>query len=238
MPQIELLHALSYPDQFIPGYEILDLIGSGAVGVVYRARQQRLDRIVALKTIDLRRFNGTGVAGRCQLEARVVAKLSHPNIVTAYDYGVHEGRVYLAMELLDGETLQDRIDREGPFEEHLAWAIARQIAAGLAHAAEHEIVHRDIKPANIILVKPSSGMEGPPGVPLAKITDFGLALQLDSLNLTRLTATGTLLGTIAYAAPEQLDGPDVDSRADIFALGATLYHMLTGKGPMRLPQVF
>ena len=198
---------------------------------MYRARQQRLDRIVALKTINLRRFNGSGIAGRCQLEARVVASLSHPNIVTAYDYGVHEGRVYLAMELLDGETLQDRIDREGPLEEHHAWAITRQIAAGLAHAAEHEIVHRDIKPANIILVKPNPGMEGPPGVPLAKITDFGLALQLNSLEMTRLTATGTLLGTLAYAAPEQLDEPNVDCRADIFSLGATLYHMLTGEGP-------
>ncbi len=94
--QVEFLQALTHPNQFIPGYEILDLIGAGAVGVVYRARQQRLDRIVALKTINLRRFNGSGIAGRCQTEARVVAKLSHPNIVTAYDYGVHEGRVYLA----------------------------------------------------------------------------------------------------------------------------------------------
>ena len=215
--QIEFLQALTHPDQFIPGYEILDSSAQAPLVSCIALDSERLDRIVALKTIDLRRFNGSGVAGRCQLEARVVASLSHPNIVTAYDYGVHEGRVYLAMELLDGETLQDRIDREGPLEEHLAWAIARQIAAGLAHAAEHEIVHRDIKPANIILVKPNPGMEGPPGVPLAKITDFGLALQLNSLELTRLTATGTLLGTLAYAAPEQLDEPNVDSRADIFA---------------------
>ena len=111
------------------------MIGTGAVGVVYRAKQLRLGRIVALKTINLQKFNDSVLAARCQLESRIVAKLSHPNIVTAYDYGVHEGRVYLALELLEGETLHERIDREGPIEERLAWAIVRQIAAGLAHAA-------------------------------------------------------------------------------------------------------
>ena len=95
----------------------------------------------------------------------------------------------------------------------------------------HEIVHRDIKPANIILVNPSPGTGGSPGVPLAKITDFGLALQLNNLEMTRLTAIGTVLGTLAYAAPEQLDEPHVDCHADIFALGATLFHMLNGEGP-------
>jgi serine/threonine-protein kinase len=228
--QIELLQALARPDRFIPGYEILDFLGAGAVGVVYRARQLRLDRVVALKTVNLCRFDRT-CAGRSQFEAKVVGKLSHPNIVTAYDYGLHDGRVYLAMELLEGETLEDRIDRDGPLQERLAWGIVRQVAAGLAHAAEHGIVHRDIKPANIVLVRSQAGMESLPDVPLAKITDFGLALQVDGLELTRITLSGTLLGTLAYAAPEQLDKSDVDHRADIYALGASLFHMLTGERP-------
>ena len=194
-------------------------------------RQQRLDRIVALKTVDLHRLGGGRVAARGELEAKVVARLSHPNIVTAYDYGVQEGKLYLAMELLDGETLQNRIDRAGPLEERLAWAIARQIAAGLAHAAEHNIVHRDIKPANVILTKALPGMETPPGVPRAKITDFGLAIQINNGEPARLTACGAMVGTVVYSAPEQINDADVDTRADIFALGATTYHMMTGEPP-------
>ena len=229
--QVDVLETLRDPTAAIPGYEILEVIGQGALGVVYRARQEKLDRLVALKTIKLSKLDNMGSTGRSRIEALTTAKLRHPNIVAAYDYGVIGSRVYLAMELVEGEDLLDRIEREGPCEERLALSMIRQVASALAHASEEGVVHRDIKPANLLLTRPMAGLGLPTGVPLVKVTDFGLALQSDNTEQTRMTMAGTMLGTPCYAAPEQVEKSEVDERADIYALGATLFHMLSAQQP-------
>jgi hypothetical protein len=216
----------------IPGYTVLGELGRGAMGVLYRARQENLDRVVALKTVQVSQLGHPDALPRFEKEAVTVARLQHPNIVTAYDFGRHEGRLYFVMELLQGEDLEKRLSREGPLAEATAWGLARQAAAGLAHAAQQGIVHRDVKPANLILVQPPEGFPLPPGLPLVKITDFGLAmLASDALSSSRLTVQGTLLGTPVYMAPEQFAGAEADPRVDIYALGATVHHMLAGRPP-------
>jgi serine/threonine protein kinase len=141
----------------IPGYEILSVLGRGACGVVYRARQLKLDRIVALKTVQLQSPSRSTALARFELEAVALAKLQHPNIVNVFDYGHHDGQVYMAMELLDGEDLERRLRRLGRLDDRTAWTIARQTAAALSHAAALGIIHRDIKPANLFLVPPPTG---------------------------------------------------------------------------------
>jgi hypothetical protein len=218
----------------VPGYEILGTLGCGACGVVFRARQIKLDRVVALKAVMVPRENARVAVARFEQEAVALAKLRHPNIVAVYDCGHHDGRVYFAMELLDGEDLCRRIDRAGRLDERTAWGIARQTAAGLAHAAEHGVFHRDIKPANLFLVPPPTGFPLPSGVPMVKVTDFGLALTRRAEGAEadqRLTTVGMVLGTPVYMAPEQFAKSDIDHRADIYSLGATVYHALTGQAP-------
>ena len=230
--QVDIVSALSRPTSIAPGYEVMDVLGYGGLGVVYRARQVALDRVVALKTIMLSRMDRAGALARFELEAKAVGKLRHPNIVTAYDYGTHEGRMFFAMELVDGEDLDDRIKRMGRLSETMAWSIARQTAAGLSHAVEANVIHRDIKPANLMLTTPPQGYSLPANVPMVKITDFGLAfLTAENENNTRLTMAGTTMGTPQYMAPEQLSEPQVDHRADIYALGATMYHLFAGVPP-------
>ncbi|MCE9557281.1 MAG: serine/threonine protein kinase [Planctomycetes bacterium] len=259
----DIIEALLAPEQVAPGYRVLDVIGCGGLGVVYKAQQLNLDRPVALKTVLVTRLNTPGVLARFQQEAKTIGALRHPNIVTAFDTGTHAGRLYLAMELVEGLDLAQLIQHEKremnsgeqkqgihseqkqlhsseqrqllPGEQKLdelrgLW-IARQVAGGLAHAAERNIVHRDIKPANILITKAPHGYPLPARVPLAKITDFGLALLAANDDDTRLTLAGTTMGTPNYMAPEQLAGSTVDLRADIFALGATLYQLLTGETP-------
>jgi serine/threonine protein kinase len=230
--QIEIVETLLRPDQIVPGYEIIDLLGRGAMGVVYRARQKNLDRVVALKTVLVSQATQPGLLARFEKEAQTVGQLRHPNIVAAYDFGRHQGRLYFAMELVEGEELGKLIDRNGRLGERLAWGLARQIASGLSQAARAGVVHRDVKPANILLIEPPEGFALPDGLPMVKITDFGLALlSRDAETGDRLTMAGSTLGTPRYMAPEQLEGSDVDHRADIYALGATVYHMLTGRAP-------
>lgn len=224
--EIDVLERLLEPRSLVPGYEIVDVLGQGAMGVVFKARQLALDRLVALKTIRISRVEDTAIVRRAKAEALIVAGLSHPNVATAYDQGVHEGRLFLAMELVDGETWMDVIRRGVPGEERVVWSIARQVAAGLAHAAAKGVVHRDVKPANVLLTDAPAGSDLPPGVPLAKITDFGIALGPNRDDGTRLTMAGTGLGTPDYVAPEQLVDSDVDSRADVYALGASVCHAL------------
>ncbi|MFN0016844.1 MAG: serine/threonine-protein kinase [Pirellulaceae bacterium] len=233
--QVDIIETLLRPGAAVPGYEILGLLGKGGMGVVYRARQKSLDRVVALKTVLVSQLADPSAVQRFEQEAQAVARLMHPHIIAAYDFGRHEGRLFFAMELVEGEDVEKLAKRVGPLDEVLAWGLIRQAAAGLAHAAKGGVVHRDIKPANLLLVQPPEGFPLPPGMPLIKIADFGLAFlaaEDGGLERTRLTMASTTMGSPHYMAPEQLDGGAVDLRTDIYALGATAWQMLAGQPPL------
>jgi hypothetical protein len=232
--QVDIVETLLRPVEVIPGYDIHGVIGRGGMGVVYRAEQKNLNRPVAIKMILLSELSRSEAAARFEREARAVARLRHPNIVTPYDFGRHAGRLYLVMELLEGETLDHVIRRASPMPEHTVWALARQVASGLAHATQLGVIHRDIKPGNLMLVQPPMGIGLPAGTPLVKIMDFGLArLGGDSEPATQLTASGALVGTPLFIAPEQFQSAELDCRADIYSLGITVYLMLCGRSPFR-----
>lgn len=221
------------PLDAVPGYDLQGTLGTGACGIVYRAVQKKLNRVVALKTVRMAQNASADVLARFDQEAVSLARLQHPNIVAVYDCGHTDGRAYFAMELLDGEDLGDRLLRAGPLDERTAWLVARQTAAALDHASQHGVIHRDVKPANLFLVPPPTGFPLPSGVPMVKVTDFGLALTQrgpDESDPTQ-TAAGVILGTPVYMAPEQFRGGPVDVRADIYSLGVTVRHVLTGKIP-------
>ena len=203
-------------ENFIGRYKILDELGRGAMGVVYRAEDPSLDRVVALKTISLGDTDEDRKAyeKRFMLEAKAAGKLTHPNIVTIFDYGEEEDTAYMAMELLEGQDLRARI-RQGDIPPMEAVEIALQIADGLGFAHEYGVVHRDIKPGNIMLLERGA----------VKIMDFGIA-RMRHVDSTK-TSTGMVLGTPRYMSPEQITGQPVDQRSDIFSLGTVLYEMLT-----------
>ena len=214
-------------------YEILVPLGSGGMGEVYRARDTKLDREVAIKVLPEALVRDADRLARFEREAKALAALSHPNICTIHDVGEDRGIPYIAMELLEGRTLQERIGGR-PMAPQDAVEVALQVAAGLEAAHSKGIVHRDIKPANIFLT-----IHGH-----AKIMDFGLVKFADStradpgdgtLTLTELALTlpGTALGTVAYMSPEQARGEPLDARSDIFSLGSVLYEMVTGVRPFR-----
>lgn len=229
--QIDLLKPLSEPNTFLNGYEFLAVIGEGATGTVYRARQTHLNRTVAIKLLKLSAMENHTATARSHIEAQLGAQLRHPNIVAVLDYGVQQGRVYLAMECVEGESILELIERKGRLDRVMAMQLAKQAVSALAHAADHDIVHRDIKPANLMLTDHQPGLTLPANVPAVKVSDFGLAFQAQNSDATRLTVDGAALGTPSYVAPEQLQDSSVDHRADIYALGATLYHMVTGQQP-------
>jgi serine/threonine protein kinase len=197
-------------------YKIVSELGRGAMGIVYKAQDPNLDRAVALKTISIEE-GAEGAAEyrkRFLLEAKAAGKLNHPNVVTTFDCGDHDGMAYLAMELVEGTDLRTRLTQDGvtPLE---AVDIVRQVAEGLAYAHERGVVHRDVKPANIML--DAQGR--------AKLMDFGLArMRLAD----HKTTTGMVLGTPRYMSPEQIAGEPVDARSDVFSLGIVLYEALTG----------
>jgi eukaryotic-like serine/threonine-protein kinase len=206
-------------------YLITHAIGTGGMGEVYRACDTRLDRDVAIKVLPTHIAHDPDRRARFEREARAVAALAHPNILAIYDVGSHEGRAYLVTELLEGETLRERL-RGGPFAPRKAVEIAIQIAGGLAAAHERGIVHRDLKPENVFVTDDGR----------VKILDFGLAAQFatsagdpDSPTMPAGTEPGVLLGTIGYMSPEQIRGVKLDPRTDIFAFGAVLFEMLTGR---------
>jgi eukaryotic-like serine/threonine-protein kinase len=200
-------------------YELLDELGRGAMGVVYRARDPIIDRVVALKTID---FALTGAAAtsfeqRFFQEARAAGRLNHPNIVTIYDAGQADGVAYIAMEFLDGTSLRQLLDEHPPLGIARAVEVAGQIVRGLAYAHEQGVIHRDIKPANIIVLRNKR----------PKITDFGIARLSEADG-----RSGERAGSPKYMAPEQIRADaTIDGRADLFSLGAVLYEMLTGRAP-------
>src|SRR3989442_682414 len=206
-------------------YEIQSPLGAGGMGEVYRARDTRLERTVAVKVLPANLSSDPSLRQRLEREARAVSKLSHPHICTLHDIGHHDGVDFLGMELVEGETLEHRLVK-GPLPTGEVLSIAAQIADALAKAHGVGIVHRDLKPANVMLTKTG-----------AKLMDFGLAKQsgmggdlpLMTAEQSKLTMQGSIVGTFQYMAPEQLEGKDADARADIFALGELIYEMATGK---------
>src|SRR6516165_850776 len=213
-------------------YEIVAPVGAGGMGEVYRARDTRLDRTVAVKILPEHLSDSAEARQRFDREARAISSLNHPNICALYDVGHQNGSDYLVMEFLDGETLAQRLAK-GPLSPEQVLKYGIEICAGLEQAHKSGVVHRDLKPGNIMLTK--SG---------AKLMDFGLAKSAtaggppsSSLAMTlsgpsadqSLTARGMVVGTFQYMSTEQIEGKEADARSDIFALGAVLYEMATGK---------
>jgi serine/threonine-protein kinase len=205
----------------IPGYRILSLLGAGAMATVYKAHQESLDRIVAIKILPRRLSQNAEYVQRFYAEGRAAAKLNHPNIVQAIDVVESNGRHFFIMEYAEGRTLHDDLEGGKVYSEAQAVNIATQVARALEHAHSMGIIHRDVKPKNIILT--------PTG--LAKLADMGLA-RLASDDEADLSERGKAFGTPYYISPEQIRGQgNIDFRADIYSLGATFYHMLTGQVP-------
>jgi serine/threonine protein kinase len=207
-----------------PQLEILELLGQGGMGAVYKARQKQLDRLVALKILPPQVAQTEAFAERFTREARSLARLNHPHIVMVHDFGHTEtGLYYFIMEFIDGTDLRHVI-QAGELSAAESLAIVPQICEALQFAHEEGIVHRDVKPENILLDKKGR----------VKIADFGLAKLLDRpANLYTLTGAGQRMGTPHYMAPEQIEHPgQVDHRADIFSLGVVFYEMLTGELPL------
>src|SRR5580693_2534893 len=210
-------------------YEILSNIGAGGMGEVYRAKDTRLDRIVAIKVLPSHIADSSELRERFEREARTIASLNHPHICTLYDVGHQDGTDFLVMEYLEGETLAQRLVKGPlPLDQVLRYAI--EIADALDKAHRKGVTHRDLKPGNIMLTRSGT-----------KLLDFGLAklkqevapanVQLSQLPTANdpLTAQGTIVGTLQYMAPEQLEGKEVDARTDIFAFSTVVYEMATGK---------
>ncbi len=228
-----------------PGYEILAEIGRGGMGIVYRARQVGLNRLVALKMVRGAEYASAELLDRFRAEAEAVARLHHPQIVQIYDYGEHDGLPYLALELIEGGTLADRLDGT-PWPARQAATLLESLARAAGFAHQHGVIHRDLKPANILLQKSEvrsqkSDNDNPPSGLCTlisdlspKIADFGLAKAFHE-NSYGQTQTGDLLGTPSYMAPEQAAGKtsQIGPAADVYSLGAILYELLTGRPPFR-----
>ncbi|MGH7214370.1 MAG: serine/threonine-protein kinase [Tepidisphaeraceae bacterium] len=206
----------------IPGYQLLGKLGKGAMATVYKARQLSLDRIVAIKVLPRKMSENPEFVDRFYKEGKAAARLSHNNIVQAIDVSsTPDGYHYFVMEYIEGQTLYDLMQDGKSFSEAEALDITIQIADALAHAHERNLIHRDVKPKNIILT--------PGGV--AKLTDLGLARATDDKEAAESEA-GKAYGTPYYISPEQIRGEvDIDFRADIYSLGATMYHLVTGRPP-------
>ena len=205
----------------IPGYQMLQKLGKGSMGVVYKAKQQSVDRVVAIKILLEPLAQNKEFIKRFEREAMIAAKLSHNNVVNAIDAGVIDGHYFFVMEYVEGPTIKDFLDKNKTFDEKEALRITLAIAEALKHAAQRGLIHRDIKPENVILTK-----EGE-----VKLADLGLARLTDDDKWV-LSEAGMAIGTPYYISPEQVRGQtNIDIRADIYSLGATLYHMVTGRVP-------
>src|SRR5512139_3727538 len=211
-------------------YEVTALIGAGGMGEVYKAKDTRLDRSVAIKVLPSHVSADADRRARFAREAKTIAGLNHPHICTLHDVGETDGTTYLVMEHLTGETLAQRLEK-GPLPLEQALTVATEIADALSAAHRQGIIHRDLKPGNVMLTKAGT-----------KLLDFGLAklkahgeqpaaahLASAPTQSTPLTGEGTIVGTLRYMAPEQLEGKPADARTDLWALGAILYEMVTGK---------
>jgi serine/threonine protein kinase len=202
-------------------YELDEVVGTGGMSSVYRAHDRLLERDVALKVLH-EQFGEDGEhVERFRREARAVAQLSHPNIVTVIDRGEQDGRQFIVFEYVAGENLKSLVEREAPLPEDEAVELALQVARALAFAHDHGLVHRDVKPQNVLLTDLGE----------AKVTDFGIARSLDRDVRGGLTQTGTVMGTSDYIAPEQARGSHASAETDIYSLGVVLYELLTGELP-------
>lgn len=203
-------------------YDIVEEIGHGGMATVYRARDPRLSRDVAIKVIHPHLRDSPEVAHRFHVEAQAVAKLRHANIVEVYDVSAEEDREqYLVVELVRGKTLRKVLQERSPMPPEVAAAFAMELLAALSHAHAEGVVHRDIKPENVLVESSAQGVK-------VKLTDFGIAKLLDSKGVT---STGQVLGSPAHMAPEQIEGGDVDARSDVFGLGVLLYECMVGHLP-------
>ncbi|MFQ5590407.1 MAG: serine/threonine protein kinase [Phycisphaerae bacterium] len=209
------------PAQQIPGFQILSKLGQGAMAVVFKAKQLSLDRIVAIKVLPKRLSESPEFVERFYREGRAAARLNHPNIIQAFDVGEAGGYHYFVMEYIDGKTIYDLVSDGQCVQETEAIRIILQTARALGHAHDQELIHRDVKPKNIMLTQEN----------LVKLADMGLAREVGDYATANAEA-GRAYGTPYYICPEQIRGAvDIDSRADIYALGATFYHMVTGRVP-------
>ncbi len=213
-------------------YELLEEVGHGGMATVYRARDRRLGREVAIKLIHRHLRDSSEVAERFTREATAVAKLRHPNIVEVYDISdPDEAERYLVVELVRGITLRERLRKQGPLPPEVATAVVLEIGGGLEHAHQQGVVHRDVKPENVLIEPtPAPDGSGERTVPRIKLTDFGIAKLLDAQGVT---STGQVLGSPAHMAPEQIEGGNVDARTDVFALGVLLYEAMVGRLPFQ-----
>ncbi len=207
------------------GFRIERTLGRGGMGIVYLARQVRLDRLVALKVIRSELAADERFRARFQEESRTAASIEHPRVVTVYGAGEHDGLLYVSMRYVPGRDLGRMISSQGALSTDGAASLISEVADGLDAVHAAGLVHRDVKPANVLVGEPHPGEDGS----TAYLTDFGLAKLVAST--TGLTATGEVIGTVDYMAPEQIEGSRVDARTDVYALGCVLFHAVTGEVP-------
>lgn len=212
-------------------FEVLDVIGQGGMGAVYKVRDKQTGNVVALKLLKPELCQDRTVLKRFQYEAESLAELNHDNIITVYDHGItNDGAPYLVMQYLDGGTLADVIKEHGKLDPNASIELMLQMCNALSYAHKQKFVHRDMKPSNVLLVNPTNDGSSQSQV---QLVDFGIAkiLETPAANTTNLTQTGDVFGTPAYMSPEQCQGGELDHRTDIYSLGCILYEMLTGKQP-------
>ncbi len=207
-----------YLPEYIGKYKILQIIGMGGMGVIYKAVQDQLNRIVALKVLPPQFSGNEEMSQRFEIEAKAISLLNHQNIVSIYDYGEDKGYHFFAMQFIDGENLSVRIQKKKVFPIPEIIDISKQICRGLRYAHNQNVIHRDIKSQNVLIDKEN----------IARLSDFGIAKIFSS---ARMTLTGVTVGTPEYMSPEQAEGEEVDFKTDIYSLGIVIYEMLTKQPP-------
>ena len=203
---------------FAERYKIHSMLGRGGMGVVYRAHDQQLDEDVAIKIANAEWGTDPSILDRLRREAAAARRIAHQNVIRVHDLGEHAGRLFISMEYFNGEQLSAVVDRDGPMATSRVRKIGLQVCEALASAHAAGVIHRDLKPQNVMI----------DGAERVKVIDFGIAL---APHLHGLTATGLIMGTPEYMAPEQIRGDDIDARTDLYSMGCVLYYLLTGSAP-------